>query len=145
MDKTYRCAEGQSCTLDKFRLASLLRTGVIYICDFHFVSLQMPESLTLLGTLKRKRNQSLRFSAVREQNVHNPLSAGSIPIWASSVVMYVTCVHCAGKRVRSQLAASLLSSLFPFWQWVGVLCQPGLEEQPAFCCTECSCGEHLKS
>ena len=70
--ETHLCAEGQSCTSNKFHLASNLRTGVIYICDFHFVSLWMPESL-ILGMLWRKRNQSLSFFSSQGTRCSHPL------------------------------------------------------------------------
>lgn len=95
--ETHLCAKGQSCASDKFCLASVLRTGVIYICDFNFVSLRMPESLILVVKEKKSKSKPLRQSG--DTTFTSPLPPGSVAGQSSPVVTDVTGAHRAGKRV----------------------------------------------
>lgn len=93
----------------------------------------------------KENNRGVNLFSSRGTQCSRPFFlAASVPGQASPVVVYVTHVHCTGKGVWSQLTASLLLSSFPLWQRFGVLCQPGLEEQPAPDCTESGHGERLK-
>lgn len=73
--------------------------SVIYKGSFHFVTLQMPESLILgrLGRKKKSKFKPLQWSG--NTMFTFPLAPSSVPDRASPVVTYVTRVHCAGKQV----------------------------------------------